>query len=348
MRCDNKTLSGPLMCVRLPFHKKPDQQCAVGRSWIGVSDWFTRRMRVTSGGSPSEMVHGSGCSVCLPVGRGSTLSTPERSGGREDQMCADRDRVLFSQGHTHRCDKAVDIESETSADYDMARSLRLRGGRHARARRARWEYCWPIQERIVSITSFTLMDRKDSRNAHRSEEGGERMEASVERVGFSKLRNLVDLEEKETEKIKEFLRYLEVYPSGYKEFEVMKLYEGYGVNLQTHKSTCRYWDLTRIPYVHVSVVNKSELSTPIPPRKRKMSGKPKGKKKKHPSEANESNSKKEAHVQEEKNLLMQILDRWNHLLKRKNMFKRKNMPMHTWKNLFKRNNLPMMVMTINR
>ncbi|GJQ98448.1 hypothetical protein Tco_0009587 [Tanacetum coccineum] len=145
-----------------------------------------------------------------------------------------------------------------------------------------------------------------------------------------------------------------------------------------------------------------------------MSGRPKGKKKKHPSEVNESNSKKvsrfgrtmtcsncyrkghnktgctskkvdplpnevrskgkkggqsgfesavsalkrmrmdvngsgqneEAHVQEEKNLLMQILDRWNHLLKRKNMFKRKNMPMHTWKNLFKRNNLPMMVLPI--
>ncbi|GJY58865.1 hypothetical protein Tco_0458757 [Tanacetum coccineum] len=37
---------------------------------------------------------------------------------------------------------------------------------------------------------------------------------------------------------------------------------------------------------------KVTFQLPIPPRKRKMSGKPKGKKKKHPSEANESNSKK--------------------------------------------------------
>nr|GEW21632.1 putative ribonuclease H-like domain-containing protein [Tanacetum cinerariifolium] len=46
-------------------------------------------------------------------------------------------------------------------------------------------------------------------------------------------------------------------------------------------------------------------------------------------DVNGSGQNEEAHVQEEKNLLMQILDRWNHLLKRKNMFKRKNISMHT-------------------
>ncbi|GKB96107.1 hypothetical protein Tco_0982244 [Tanacetum coccineum] len=45
-------------------------------------------------------------------------------------------------------------------------------------------------------------------------------------------------------------RLWEVYLSGYREFEVRKLNEGYGVNLETHKYTCRQWDLTRIPCVH--------------------------------------------------------------------------------------------------
>ncbi|GJS56767.1 zinc finger, PMZ-type containing protein [Tanacetum coccineum] len=55
---------------------------------------------------------------------------------------------------------------------------------------------------------------------------------------------------KELENLKDYLRLWEVFPSSYKEFEIRKLNEGYGVNLETHKCTCRRWDLTGIPCIH--------------------------------------------------------------------------------------------------
>ncbi|GKC26113.1 zinc finger, CCHC-type containing protein, partial [Tanacetum coccineum] len=68
------------------------------------------------------------------------------------------------------------------------------------------------------------------------------------------LRGLTDIitpsVRKQLEKLKEYLRLWEVYPSGYREFEVRKLNAGFGVNLETHKCTCRLWDLTGIPCIH--------------------------------------------------------------------------------------------------
>ncbi|PWA46523.1 hypothetical protein CTI12_AA507900 [Artemisia annua] len=55
---------------------------------------------------------------------------------------------------------------------------------------------------------------------------------------------------KEIEHKKKFLTYWEMYVSGYKEFKVRKLNEGYGANLETHTCTCRLWDLTGIPCIH--------------------------------------------------------------------------------------------------
>lgn len=135
---------------------------------------------------------------------------------------------------------------------------------------------------------------------------------------------------KEIEHKKKFLTYWEVYVSGYKEFEVRKLNEGYGVNLETHKCTCRLWDLTGIPCIHAiatygylkqdpadgvskwltkeawqntyaffikpvggqSMWAKSTLPPPMPPKKRKMPCRPKLKRIRHPSEVNESNTQR--------------------------------------------------------
>ncbi|GKD46444.1 zinc finger, PMZ-type containing protein, partial [Tanacetum coccineum] len=117
---------------------------------------------------------------------------------------------------------------------------------------------------------------------------------------------------------------------GFREFEVMKLNEGYGVNLETHKCTRRRWDLTKIPCIHgvaayaflmkdpangvsecyskrawqnsyscfikpvggQSMWVKSCLPPPMPPKKRAMPGRPKGKGQLHPSEVNDSNSQR--------------------------------------------------------
>ncbi|PWA41822.1 hypothetical protein CTI12_AA426570 [Artemisia annua] len=135
---------------------------------------------------------------------------------------------------------------------------------------------------------------------------------------------------KEIEHKKKFLTYWEVYVSGYKEFEVRKLNEGYDVNLETHKCTCRLWDLTGIPCIHAiaaygylkqdpadgvskwltkeawqnsyaffikpvggqSMWAKSTLPPPMPPKKRKMPGRPKLKRTRHPSEVNEYNTQR--------------------------------------------------------
>ncbi|GJV96510.1 coronatine-insensitive protein 1-like protein [Tanacetum coccineum] len=135
---------------------------------------------------------------------------------------------------------------------------------------------------------------------------------------------------KELEKLKDYLRLWEVYPSSYREFEIRKLNEGYGVNLETHKCTCRWWDLTGIPCIHgvaayaffmkdpadgvsecyskrawqnsyssfilpvhgQSMWVKSGLPPPIPPKQGTMPGRPKGKRQKHPSEVNVSNSQR--------------------------------------------------------
>ncbi|GJT58812.1 hypothetical protein Tco_1002345, partial [Tanacetum coccineum] len=131
---------------------------------------------------------------------------------------------------------------------------------------------------------------------------------------------------KQLEKLKEYLRLWEVYPSGYREFEVRKLNAGFGVNLETHKCTCRLWDLTGIPCIHgvaayaflmkdpaegvsdfyskkawqncyssfikpvggQSMWVKTGLPPPMPPKKRVMPGRPKGKRQKHPSEGGQS------------------------------------------------------------
>ncbi|GJV77428.1 hypothetical protein Tco_1509012 [Tanacetum coccineum] len=130
---------------------------------------------------------------------------------------------------------------------------------------------------------------------------------------------------KQLEKLKEYLRLWEVYPSGYREFEVRKLNAGFGVNLETHKCTCRLWDLTGIPCIHgvaayaylmkdpaegvsdfysktawqncyISFIKpvsgqsmwvKTGLPPPMPPKKRVMPGRPKGKRQKHPRCKNE-------------------------------------------------------------
>ncbi|GJZ64576.1 zinc finger, PMZ-type containing protein [Tanacetum coccineum] len=135
---------------------------------------------------------------------------------------------------------------------------------------------------------------------------------------------------KQLEKLKEYLRLWEVYPSGYREFEVRKLNAGFGVNLETHKCTCRLWDLTGIPCIHgvaayaylmkdpaegvsdfysktawqncyISFIKpvsgqsmwvKTGLPPPMPPKKRVMPGRPKGKRQKHPSEVNDSSSQR--------------------------------------------------------
>ncbi|GJR97064.1 zinc finger, PMZ-type containing protein [Tanacetum coccineum] len=125
-------------------------------------------------------------------------------------------------------------------------------------------------------------------------------------------------------------RLWEVYPSGYREFEVRKLNAGVGVNLETHKCTCRLWDLTGIPCIHgvaayaylmkdpaegvsdfysktawqncyISFIKpvsgqsmwvKTGLPPPMPPKKRVMPGRPKRKRQKHPSEVNDSSSQR--------------------------------------------------------
>ena len=136
---------------------------------------------------------------------------------------------------------------------------------------------------------------------------------------------------KEIEKLKKFLRYWEVYASGYQEFEVRKLNEGSGVNLQTKKCTCRRWDLTGVPCIHAiaayamllrdpaegvsecygkeawvkaysyfikpvggkALWDKTGIApAPLPPKNRKMPGRPKGKRVKHPSEVDDSNSQR--------------------------------------------------------
>ncbi|GJR07382.1 hypothetical protein Tco_0530366 [Tanacetum coccineum] len=135
---------------------------------------------------------------------------------------------------------------------------------------------------------------------------------------------------KQLEKLKEYLRLWEVYPSGYREFEVRKLNAGFGVNLETHKCTCRLWDLTGIPCIHgvaayaylmkdpaegvsdfysktawqncyISFIKpvsgqsmwvKTGLPPPMPPKKRVMPGRPKRKRQKHPSEVNDSSSQR--------------------------------------------------------
>ncbi|GJS76679.1 calcium/proton exchanger [Tanacetum coccineum] len=121
-------------------------------------------------------------------------------------------------------------------------------------------------------------------------------------------------------------RLWEVYPSGYREFEVRKLNAGFGVNLETHKCTCRLWDMTGIPCIHgvpayaflmkdhaegvsnfyskrawqnyyssfIKLVGgqlmwvKTGLPPLMPPKKRVMPGRPKGKRQKHPSEGGQS------------------------------------------------------------
>ncbi|GKC93189.1 hypothetical protein Tco_1158631, partial [Tanacetum coccineum] len=113
------------------------------------------------------------------------------------------------------------------------------------------------------------------------------------------------------------------------EFEVRKLNAGFGVNLETHKCTCRLWDLTvgfdwdtlylwctcafltKDPAEGVSdfyskkawqnsyssfikpvggqsMWVKTGLPSPMPPKKRVMPGRPKGKRQKHPSEGGQS------------------------------------------------------------
>ncbi|GJR14370.1 agenet domain-containing protein [Tanacetum coccineum] len=46
-------------------------------------------------------------------------------------------------------------------------------------------------------------------------------------------------------------KYWVVYASGFQEFEVMKAYDGFGVNLKERTCSCKWWNLSGIPCVHV-------------------------------------------------------------------------------------------------
>lgn len=113
-----------------------------------------------------------------------------------------------------------------------------------------------------------------------------------------------------------------VYPSGFREVEVRRGDEAYGVNLHTKKCLCRMWELSGIPCVHavaaymhmkmdpdlgvseyysqnkwfesyqysIRPVFGSKLwkptsnPTPLPPIERKLPGRPRKKRIKHPTE----------------------------------------------------------------
>ncbi|PWA87023.1 hypothetical protein CTI12_AA120390 [Artemisia annua] len=152
----------------------------------------------------------------------------------------------------------------------------------------------------------------------------------IEKAIIEKVRDSVARERVKVRDIN-LVRYWEVYASGYQEFEVRKLNEGYGVNLEAKKCTCRRWDLTGAPCIHAvaayamllrdpaevvsecygkeawvktysyfikpvggkALWDKTGITPlPLPPKKRKMPGRPKGKRVKHPSEVNDSNSQR--------------------------------------------------------
>ncbi|GJS16985.1 hypothetical protein Tco_0411457 [Tanacetum coccineum] len=95
--------------------------------------------------------------------------------------------------------------------------------------------------------------------------------------------------------LKEYLRLWEVYLSGYREFEVRKLNEGYGVNLETHKLKTAWQNVILVSLNLVSGQSmwvKTGLPPPMPPKKRVMPGRPKRKRQKHPSEVNDSSSQR--------------------------------------------------------
>ncbi|PWA51488.1 hypothetical protein CTI12_AA462920 [Artemisia annua] len=93
---------------------------------------------------------------------------------------------------------------------------------------------------------------------------------------------------KELEKLKKYLRYWEVYASGYQEDPAEGVSECYGKEawVKTYSYFIKpvggkaLWDKTGITPI------------PLPPKKRKMLGRPKGKRVKHPSEVNDSNSQR--------------------------------------------------------
>ncbi|GKF49596.1 transposase, MuDR, plant [Tanacetum coccineum] len=118
---------------------------------------------------------------------------------------------------------------------------------------------------------------------------------------------------KEIEKLKVKQRYWVVVVSGFQEFKVRKANDRFGVNLQQRTCTCKWWNLSSIPCMHVvaaycflnqdvvagvsnwfikemwlnnysyfiktvggsSMWVKSENIPTLPPKKRKMPGRPK-------------------------------------------------------------------------
>ena len=117
-------------------------------------------------------------------------------------------------------------------------------------------------------------------------------------------------------------RFWQVYASGYEQFEVKNGYDGYDVNLNNKTCGCRAWQLTGIPCVHgvaaisylnrnheeyvarwyttakfsscymytIKPLNGSELwpqvdyTKPLPPKKRRLPGRPKMKRRLDESE----------------------------------------------------------------
>ncbi|KAL4590926.1 hypothetical protein LXL04_003873 [Taraxacum kok-saghyz] len=85
------------------------------------------------------------------------------------------------------------------------------------------------------------------------------------------------------EKFKLKQRFWQVYASGYEQFEVNNGYDGYAVNLNNRTCGCRAWQLTGIPCVHgvaaISYLHRNHeeyvAECHYPPKKRRLPGRPK-------------------------------------------------------------------------
>ncbi|GJZ67477.1 hypothetical protein Tco_0630717 [Tanacetum coccineum] len=114
-----------------------------------------------------------------------------------------------------------------------------------------------------------------------------------------KARGLTDIitpsVKKQLEKLKEYLRLWEVYPSGYREFEVRKLNAGFAAYAYLMKDPAKgvfyFYSKTAWQNCYSSFIKpvagqsmwvKTRLPPPMPPKKRVIPGRPRGKRQKHP------------------------------------------------------------------